>query len=103
MAKQVKLGILRAHKDSSYPSIPGAACIEMMMTSSSRRSVFDYWVDNTYGYLDYPPRIRSLATAAPCTPARRRLEKAGRPRTLPVSPPLSRFTHSRRKERSCGE
>jgi putative transposase len=52
-ARPVRLGILRARHDVAVQTIPDPACIEMMMTSASRRSVLDYWADNTSGYLDF--------------------------------------------------
>ncbi len=53
MAKKVKLAILRARIDPDTPFISDQACIEMLMTSLSRRAVLNYWSDNTDGYLDF--------------------------------------------------
>lgn len=52
MAKKVRLAILRA-RHVPTASISEAACIEMLMTSTTRRSVLNYWTDNTDGYLDF--------------------------------------------------
>jgi hypothetical protein len=53
MSKKVKLAILRARHDPDSANIIDQACIEMLMTSPSRRSVLNYWSDNTDGYLDF--------------------------------------------------
>lgn len=52
MPRKVKLAVLRARHDSS-PTISDRACIEMLMTSTNRRSLLNYWTDNTDGYLDF--------------------------------------------------
>ncbi|MGV0742881.1 hypothetical protein [Mycolicibacterium sp. XJ870] len=50
MSKKVKLGILRLRHDSSQPKIDDAACHEMLTTGY--HSVFGFWEDSSYGYLD---------------------------------------------------
>jgi hypothetical protein len=59
MTKKVKLAILRArhNPDSQSPGkleakISDKACLETLMTGPARRSVLNYWSDNTDGYLD---------------------------------------------------
>jgi hypothetical protein len=51
MPRKVKLAVLRARHDPSG-TINDRACIEMLVTSDTRRSLLDYWADNTDGYLD---------------------------------------------------
>ncbi len=51
MAKNVRLGIIRARHDTSKPYIPDAACLAMFMTGD--HSIFRYWQSTTRGYLDF--------------------------------------------------
>ena len=53
MPKKVKLAILRARHDPTSTKISDQACIQTLMTSQTRRSVLNYWSDNTDGYLDF--------------------------------------------------
>ncbi len=53
MTKKVKFAILRARIDPNTPFISDQACIQMLMTSPTRRAVLNYWSDNTDGYLDF--------------------------------------------------
>jgi len=53
MPKQVKLAILRARHDPNTALISDQACLQMLMTSQSRRSVLNYWTDVTEGYLEF--------------------------------------------------
>lgn len=53
MARKVKLAVLRARHDPSVAPVSDAACLEMLMTSSTRRSLLNYWTDTTDGYLDF--------------------------------------------------
>ena len=51
MAKNVRLGIIRARHDTTVPVIPDQACISMLMTGD--RSVFRYWINTTRNHLDF--------------------------------------------------
>jgi hypothetical protein len=51
MAKNVRLGIIRARHDTTVPVIPDAACITMLMTGE--HSLFNYWINTTRGHLDF--------------------------------------------------
>jgi len=52
MPKKFKFAVLRARHDTS-PTINDRACLEMLIASESRRSLLNYWTDNTDGYLDF--------------------------------------------------
>ena len=51
MAKNLRLGIIRARHDTTVPVIPDAACITMLMTGE--HSLFNYWINTTRGHLDF--------------------------------------------------
>ena len=51
MAKNVRLGIIRARHDTTVPVIPDQACISTLMTGD--RSVFRYWSNTTRNHLDF--------------------------------------------------
>ncbi len=51
MAKNVRLGIIRARHDTSVSVIPDQACISMLMIGD--RSVLRYWGNTTRNHLDF--------------------------------------------------
>ncbi|GAF48108.1 zinc metalloprotease [Rhodococcus wratislaviensis] len=51
MAKNVRLGIIRARHDTTVPVIPDAACIALLMTGE--HAVLKYWINTTRGHLDF--------------------------------------------------
>lgn len=51
MAKNVRLGIIRARHDTTVPVIPDQACISMLMVGD--RSVMRYWANTTRNHLDF--------------------------------------------------
>ncbi len=51
MAKNVRLGIIRARHDTTVPVISDAACIAMFITSE--HALLKYWSNTTRGYLDF--------------------------------------------------
>jgi hypothetical protein len=51
MAKNIRLGIIRARHDTTVPVISDAACIAMLMVGE--HSVLRYWLDTTRNYLDF--------------------------------------------------
>ncbi|MET0453597.1 MAG: hypothetical protein ABW137_17325 [Mycobacterium sp.] len=51
MARNVRLGIIRARHDTSLPVIPDDVCRSAIMLDD--RSLFSYWSDTTYGQLDF--------------------------------------------------
>lgn len=51
LAKNVRLGIIRARHDTTVPVISDAACITMLMVGNG--SVLRYWGDTTSGHLDF--------------------------------------------------
>jgi hypothetical protein len=51
VAKNVRLGIIRARHDTSKPYIPDSACLAMLMTGE--HSLFRYWQNTTRGHLDF--------------------------------------------------
>ena len=51
MAKNRRIGIIRARHDTTVPTISDAACTAMLMTS--QYSVFRYWRNTTRNYLDF--------------------------------------------------
>src|SRR5688572_8344745 len=51
MAKNLRIGIIRARHDPAVPVISDAACIAMFMVGE--RSVFRYWLNTTRNFLDF--------------------------------------------------
>jgi hypothetical protein len=51
MAKNVRLGIIRARHDTTVPVISDAACIAMFMTGE--HALLKYWINTSRGYLDF--------------------------------------------------
>lgn len=51
MAKNVRLGVLRARHDTNAADVPDSAFITMMMTGEY--SVFAHWADTTRGHFDF--------------------------------------------------
>jgi len=51
MAKNVRLGIIRARHDTNVPVIPDAACISMFITSD--HALLKYWRNTTRNHLDF--------------------------------------------------
>lgn len=51
MAKNVRLGIIRARHDTSVPVIPDQVCISMLMVGD--RAVLRYWANTTRNHLDF--------------------------------------------------
>ncbi len=51
MAKNVRLGIIRARHDTAVPVIPDAACIAMFITGD--HALLKYWRNTTRNHLDF--------------------------------------------------
>ena len=51
MAKNVRLGIIRARHDTTVPVISDAACITMFMTG--QHALLRYWINTSRGHLDF--------------------------------------------------
>ena len=51
MAKNVRLGIIRARHDPTVPVISDAACIALFMTGDY--ALLRYWINTTRGHLDF--------------------------------------------------
>lgn len=51
MARNVRLGIIRARHDTTVPVIPDQACISMCMTG--KNSLFRFWRNTTRNHLDF--------------------------------------------------
>jgi hypothetical protein len=51
MAKNVRLGIIRARHDTDVAVISDQACIAMLMTGE--HAVLKYWINTTHSHLDF--------------------------------------------------
>jgi hypothetical protein len=51
MAKNVRIGIIRARHDTNVPRIPAQVCISMLMTDEN--SVFRYWANTSRNHIDF--------------------------------------------------
>ncbi|WP_344066422.1 hypothetical protein [Microbacterium pumilum] len=53
MTLQVRLAVLRAHHDASYPALSDQACWEMLIENPNGTAVMQYWTEVTQGHLQF--------------------------------------------------
>lgn len=69
---QVRLGVLRAHHDTSYPALSDQACSEMLIENPTGTAVLQYWTEVTGGHLQFMATMFPWVTIGVFDPSMKR-------------------------------
>lgn len=75
MTLQVRLAVLRAHHDASYPPLSDSACSEMLIENARGTAVLQYWSQVTEGHLQFAATMFPWVTVSVNDPDLKRPEQ----------------------------